>query len=60
MEIKKIGILGAGSMGSGIANVAALNGFNVLLCDVEQSVLDNSLKTYPNLWIKELIKENNL
>jgi 3-hydroxybutyryl-CoA dehydrogenase len=34
MEIKKIGVVGAGQMGSGIAEVALTSGFNVLMRDV--------------------------
>jgi 3-hydroxybutyryl-CoA dehydrogenase len=43
MEIKKIGIIGAGTMGTGIAQVAATAGFDVLLHDVEDSFLQKSL-----------------
>lgn len=42
--IQSFGIIGAGQMGSGIAHVAALSGFDVLLCDVDQSRLDKSIK----------------
>jgi 3-hydroxybutyryl-CoA dehydrogenase len=38
-----IAVIGAGTMGSGIAHVFARSGFDVLLCDVEQAVLDKSL-----------------
>jgi len=37
MEIKKIGIIGAGTMGGGIAQVAAQNGFEVFLEDVNEN-----------------------
>ena len=36
MDIQTIGVVGAGSMGSGIANLAAINGFNVVLRDIEE------------------------
>jgi 3-hydroxybutyryl-CoA dehydrogenase len=42
-EIQTIAILGAGTMGSGIAHVFARSGFDVLLCDVAESLLDQSL-----------------
>lgn len=42
-EIQIVGIIGAGTMGSGIAHVFARSGFNVILCDIEQSLLDKSL-----------------
>ncbi|MDH7513280.1 MAG: 3-hydroxybutyryl-CoA dehydrogenase [Clostridiales bacterium] len=44
MDIKTIGIVGAGTMGSGIAQVAAASGFSVLLNDIDQSYLDRALK----------------
>jgi 3-hydroxybutyryl-CoA dehydrogenase len=43
MEIKKIGVIGAGLMGSGIAQVAAQSGFQVNLMDVEQRFVDKGL-----------------
>ncbi len=43
MDIKKIGIIGAGTMGTGIAQVAATAGFDVLLHDVEEDFLQKSL-----------------
>jgi 3-hydroxybutyryl-CoA dehydrogenase len=43
MKIEKIGILGAGTMGSGIALVAAQAGFQVLMRDVEERFVNNGL-----------------
>src|SRR6201987_4856485 len=40
MEIKKVGVLGCGLMGSGIAQVAATAGFDVTVLEVEQKFLD--------------------
>src|SRR5438477_12357666 len=40
MDIKKVGILGCGLMGSGIAQVAATAGFSVTVLEVEQKFLD--------------------
>ncbi|HUK25783.1 MAG TPA: 3-hydroxybutyryl-CoA dehydrogenase [Terriglobales bacterium] len=40
MEIKKVGVLGCGLMGSGIAQVAATAGFEVTVLEVEQKLLD--------------------
>ncbi|HKR19005.1 MAG TPA: 3-hydroxybutyryl-CoA dehydrogenase [Stellaceae bacterium] len=40
--IKNIGIIGAGQMGSGIAHVAALAGYDVYLTDLDQKALDRS------------------
>ena len=40
MEIRKVGVLGCGLMGSGIAQVAATAGFDVSVLEVEQKFLD--------------------
>jgi 3-hydroxybutyryl-CoA dehydrogenase len=42
-EIRRIGVIGAGQMGGGIAEVAALAGFEVCLLDVEQEQVDRTL-----------------
>src|SRR5574343_97575 len=39
MEINTIGIAGAGTMGAGIAQVTAANGYNTILFDVNESML---------------------
>jgi 3-hydroxybutyryl-CoA dehydrogenase len=41
--IRTIAVIGAGTMGSGIAHVFARSGFEVILCDVEQALLDKSV-----------------
>ncbi len=45
MPIQKVGIVGAGQMGSGIAHVVALNGFDVLVNDLERDRFDRALAT---------------
>jgi 3-hydroxybutyryl-CoA dehydrogenase len=45
MAIKKIGVVGAGTMGTGIAQVAATSGFEVILNDVGENYLQRSLAT---------------
>jgi 3-hydroxybutyryl-CoA dehydrogenase len=40
MEIKKVGVLGCGLMGSGIAQVAAMSGFDTTVLEVEQKLID--------------------
>src|SRR5476649_226242 len=40
MVIKRIGVIGAGQMGSGIAHVCALKGYDIRLVDIDQSRLD--------------------
>ena len=41
--IQTVAVIGAGTMGSGIAHVFARTGFRVLLCDVEQRFLDRAI-----------------
>ncbi|SDY73422.1 3-hydroxyacyl-CoA dehydrogenase family protein [Bacillus sp. 166amftsu] len=43
MSILTVGIVGAGTMGSGIANLAAMSGFNVILRDVEEKYLQHAI-----------------
>ncbi|MFO7981698.1 MAG: 3-hydroxybutyryl-CoA dehydrogenase [Candidatus Aminicenantes bacterium] len=45
MKINKIGVAGAGTMGTGIAQTAAASGFDVMLNDVKEDLLQNSLKS---------------
>jgi 3-hydroxybutyryl-CoA dehydrogenase len=45
MEIKTIGVIGAGTMGSGIAQTAAEAGFNVIMRDIEDSFVERGLST---------------
>ncbi len=40
MDIQRLGVVGSGLMGSGIAQVAAVNGFDVTLVDVDQARVD--------------------
>ncbi|MFP3384588.1 MULTISPECIES: 3-hydroxybutyryl-CoA dehydrogenase [Tritonibacter] len=43
MDVKTVGIIGAGQMGNGIAHVMALSGFHVVLNDISQQALDSGL-----------------
>jgi 3-hydroxybutyryl-CoA dehydrogenase len=43
MEIKTIGIIGAGQMGAGIAQVAAVAGYHVILSDIKQEFIDRGM-----------------
>jgi 3-hydroxybutyryl-CoA dehydrogenase len=45
LPIRTIGVLGAGTMGNGIAHIFARSGFDVRLCDVEQRFLDRGMET---------------
>lgn len=54
--IKTIGIVGAGSMGAGIANLAALNGFNVVLRDIEERYLEGALNRIDQFMAKSVAR----
>ena len=56
-EITTIAVLGAGTMGNGIAHVAARAGYRVLLCDVAQNLLDRGLSTVEKNLSREVSKE---
>jgi 3-hydroxybutyryl-CoA dehydrogenase len=56
MEIKTVGVVGAGTMGNGIAHVFAKNGYNVILVDVEQTFLDRALSTISKNLEREVAK----
>ncbi len=45
IEISTVGIIGAGQMGSGIAHVCALAGFDVALTDIDEDQLTNAVAT---------------
>jgi len=59
--MKKIAVIGAGTMGNGIAHVFAQSGFQVNLIDISQSALEKALATItknldrllrqPKIWI---------
>jgi 3-hydroxybutyryl-CoA dehydrogenase len=56
MNIQKVGVIGAGTMGNGIAHVFARSGFQVLLCDVEQQFLKRALDTIGKNLDREVAK----
>ncbi|MEO0619268.1 MAG: 3-hydroxybutyryl-CoA dehydrogenase [Pseudomonadota bacterium] len=45
LAVKKVGIIGAGQMGNGIAHVIALSGYDVVVNDIERSNYDAALNT---------------
>jgi 3-hydroxybutyryl-CoA dehydrogenase len=56
MQIKRVGVVGAGTMGNGIAHVFARSGYAVTLCDVEQRFLDRALDTIAKNLARETSK----
>jgi len=56
MEIERVGVVGAGTMGNGIAHIFARSGHHVMLCDVEQRFLDRALETIGKNLDREVTK----
>ncbi|MFZ0862558.1 MAG: 3-hydroxybutyryl-CoA dehydrogenase [Candidatus Sulfotelmatobacter sp.] len=56
MDIQRVGVVGAGTMGNGVAHVFARSGYNVVLCDVEQRFLDRALETVTKNLEREVAK----
>lgn len=57
MEIKKVMVIGAGQMGSGIAQVCAQAGFDVLLNDMNKEALDKGMQRIEKLLARAVEKE---
>ena len=56
MEIKKIGVLGAGAMGNGIAQVCAQAGYTVVMRDIADEFVERGLKTIDGFLSKSVEK----
>jgi 3-hydroxybutyryl-CoA dehydrogenase len=56
MDIRRVGVVGAGTMGNGIAHIFARSGYDVVLCDVEQRFLERALGTITKNLDRELAK----
>ena len=56
MAIQRVGVVGAGTMGNGIAHVFARSGFSVVLCDVEQRFLERAIATIAKNLEREVAK----
>ena len=59
MEVKTIGVIGAGQMGSGIAQVAAAAGFNVIMNDIKDEFVARGVKTI-DASLGRLVKKEKL
>ena len=61
--MKNITVIGAGTMGNGIAHVFAMKGFEVILCDISTNALDRAIETITRnldrMLKKEKISEND-
>src|SRR5215831_7740810 len=56
MPTQRVGVVGAGTMGNGIAHVFARSAYDVVLCDVEQRFLDRGLDTISKNLDREVAK----
>jgi 3-hydroxybutyryl-CoA dehydrogenase len=56
MEIKKIGVVGAGAMGNGIAMTAAMVGYEVIMRDIKDEFIDRGMKTINGFLSKSVEK----
>ena len=57
MEVKNVGVIGAGQMGAGIAQVCAAIGKKVILSDIKPEFVDNGLKTINRNLERSITKE---
>ena len=55
--MKSIGVIGAGTMGNGIAHVASLSGFKVVMIDLNQDCLDRGLSIIKKNMQRQVNKE---
>jgi 3-hydroxybutyryl-CoA dehydrogenase len=56
IEIKTVGVIGAGQMGSGIAHVAAMAGFDVALCDISDEQLKRAIANIDKNMTRQVTK----
>jgi len=56
MEIKTFGVVGAGQMGCGIAQVAAASGLNVIMNDIKDEFVERGLSTISNFFDRGIKK----
>ena len=55
--VETVGVIGAGQMGAGIAQICAAIGKNVVLCDIKQEFLDNGIGTITKNLTRSVSKE---
>jgi 3-hydroxybutyryl-CoA dehydrogenase len=59
MQIKKVGVIGAGQMGNGIAHVLSLGGYNVVLNDIDNNTLEKASHIITNN-LERQVKSNKI
>jgi len=50
MMIRKVGVVGAGLMGSGIAQTCAQSGYETLICEINDQLLEKGMQRIHNAW----------
>jgi 3-hydroxybutyryl-CoA dehydrogenase len=56
MDVKTIGVIGAGQMGGGIAQVAAMNGYKVILHDISDELVERGIGLIDKLLLRAVQK----
>ena len=59
MTIKTVGIIGAGTMGNGIAQACAVRGISAIMVDVQQAAVDKGLATIAGS-LERLLKKDKI
>jgi len=57
MDIKTFGVIGAGQMGNGIAQVAAASGLNVIMNDIKDEFVEKGLANITKILTRNVSKE---
>ena len=56
MKVKVVAVIGAGTMGAGIAQICAQRGWRTKIFDTSESSLQNSLKNINSFWEKGILR----
>lgn len=60
MTIKKVTVLGSGTMGHGIAQISAMKGYEVFIYDIDQKMLDKAMETIRGSIDKHFVKKEKI
>ena len=60
MEVKRITVLGSGTMGHGITQAASFAGYSVSLYDIDQEMLDRAMSTIEANIEKHFVKKEKI
>ena len=59
MEIKKVGVVGIGTMGHGIAQISAQAGYDVLVVDTTDELLKKGMSTIDKVMTRNVERQGN-